>query len=169
MPTTAEITKTHRDGLQRIRNAHLDISMRLTEGEISKDQATRQRDRLRREARTLDAEARAQFAEAINDADAEARARRAEWAANHNPLAKYASEYPALMASPRDGAGFAEQAEWMLNNSQPERAAFLAQVAAEKGARVDPTLTARIDNALDASDTLRAEARGTGGRERRRG
>ncbi len=161
MPTAHDTTKTLREGLAAVRAQSVDIALKLADGEISEGQASAQRDRLRRDARALDAAAQAQFAEAANEADAEARAKRAEWLATADPMTKYAADYPRLIASPADPASLAEQAAWMLDNGQPERASFLASVAADKGGRVDPLLLSRIDNALDASDPLRKAARTT--------
>lgn len=159
MPTQHDITKSYREGLAAIAAQRSAIATRLADGEISTDQADRQREVLRRQARALDADLLKQRADLYSEEDAEARAKRAAWRANSDPMTRYAADYPRLMASPRDASDIATEALWMVDNGQPERAAFLLQVAQDKGHRPDPLLRARIDDALDATDPARKEAR----------
>lgn len=159
MPTTHDTTKSLRDGLRNIALARFGIDEKVRTGEISESQAVFQRASLRSQARDLDAAKQQEIAELAADAEGAALAKRAEWFATSDPMTRYAADYPRLMASPEEGDNIAAQAEWMLDNGQPERASFLLQVARDKGARVSPTLHARVEDALDATQPLRKEAR----------
>ncbi len=161
MPTQTEIIKTLRDGLRANKMARLGVEERLSTGEINAQFAQNEKNRLRREAVALEQSSRQAFAAWAIETSSEANAKRAEAEAQRDPAVRVADELERarLVASPQDSAMLASQALWMLDAGQPQRAAFLASVAQQKGARVDPSLLARIDNALDDSEPLRKDAR----------
>lgn len=159
MPTTTDITKTLREGLGVIKSERAALDARIATGEVNDRFAASERDRLRRGARALEETALARFSEIAIEQESEARAKRAEAAATRDPMTVYAADYQRLIASPRDGGSLLDEALFMLDNRQPERASFLLQVAADKGARPDSLLRSRIEDALDATDPARKEAR----------
>jgi len=161
MPTTRDTTKALRDGLRAIKDERDNIAVRLATGEISQGQADIQRGALRRQARDLDAASRAQFAELAIERESEARSLRAKAEADRDPAARMADEMERarIVAGPLNAMDIVAQADYMLAAGQPARAKFLLEAATDKGARVDPSLVARIEDALDASDPLRKDAR----------
>lgn len=111
--------------------------------------------------RVADGEAGDLFAAYQRETLAEARRLRALADAERDPAQRVADELEMarLSSSTLDGDVFAEQARDVLAAGQPRRAAFLLDVAKQKGARMTDALRADVEAALDEAVPHRASAR----------
>ncbi len=137
------------------------VNVEAAEGRITPLFAERERARLVAEIREADVKARGLLNDAVTEGLKARNALLAKTETERDPAARMADELERarLVASRVDGDSFVEQASAMLEAGQPARAAFLLEVAKDKGARYTTAIEADVTAALEASDPNRQAAK----------